>query len=111
MAEDVGVEALEVGQVAGDDLDEVVARSRHQVAGEDVRAGGEAVLEGAERIGAIPRGTHHWADFVTPDELGDLLAGAGMTISEPKGIAWSPTKGLHLSDSLALNYIVTAMQA
>ena len=68
------------------------------------------LVEGAERIGAIPRGTHHWSDFVTPDELGELLADAGMTMGEPKGIAWSPAKGLHLSDSLALNYIVTAVR-
>lgn len=66
------------------------------------------MVEAAERFGAIPRGTHHWADFVTPDELGDLLAGAGLVMGAPKGIAWSPTKGLHLSDSLALDYIVTA---
>jgi 2-polyprenyl-6-hydroxyphenyl methylase/3-demethylubiquinone-9 3-methyltransferase len=69
------------------------------------------LVEGAERLGAIPRGTHHWGDFVTPEELGELLADAGMTMSKPKGIAWSPTKGLHLSDSLALNYIVTAVAA
>jgi 2-polyprenyl-6-hydroxyphenyl methylase/3-demethylubiquinone-9 3-methyltransferase len=69
------------------------------------------LVEGAERIGAIPKGTHHWGDFVTPEELSELLAGAGMTMGEPRGIAWSPTKGLHLSDSLALNYIVTAVRA
>jgi 2-polyprenyl-6-hydroxyphenyl methylase/3-demethylubiquinone-9 3-methyltransferase len=66
------------------------------------------MVEAAERFGAIPRGTHHWSDFITPDELGDLLAEAGLAMGEPKGIAWSPTKGLHLSDSLALDYIVTA---
>jgi 2-polyprenyl-6-hydroxyphenyl methylase/3-demethylubiquinone-9 3-methyltransferase len=32
-------------------------------------------------------------------------------MGEPKGIAWSPTRGLHLSDNLALNYIVTATAA
>jgi 2-polyprenyl-6-hydroxyphenyl methylase / 3-demethylubiquinone-9 3-methyltransferase len=67
------------------------------------------LVEGAERLGAIPRGTHHWSDFVTPDELRELLAEAGLTMGEPKGIAWSPTRGLHLSDNLALNYIVTAV--
>ena len=62
----------------------------------------------AERLGAIPKGTHHWDDFVTPDELQELLGAAGLTMSVPRGIAWSPLKGLHLSDDLALNYIVTA---
>lgn len=69
------------------------------------------LVEGAERLGAIPRGTHHWDDFATPDELADLLGAAGLQMGTPRGIAWSPGKGLHLSDSLALNYIVTAVRA
>ena len=66
------------------------------------------LVEGAERIGMIPRGTHHWDQFVTPDELRVLLASAGLTMGVPQGIAWSLSKGLHLSNDLALNYIVTA---
>jgi 2-polyprenyl-6-hydroxyphenyl methylase/3-demethylubiquinone-9 3-methyltransferase len=66
------------------------------------------LVEGAERLGMVPRGTHHWDDFVTPDELRDLLAEAGLAMGEPQGIAWLPGKGLHLSSDLALNYIVTA---
>lgn len=66
------------------------------------------LVEASERLGAIPRGTHHWDDFVTPEELAALLAEAGLAMGDPRGIAWSPTKGLHLSDNLALDYIVTA---
>ena len=62
----------------------------------------------AEMVGAIPRGTHHWDDFVTPDELRELAMDAGLTMGDPRGIAWSPGKGLHLSSETALNYIVTA---
>lgn len=62
----------------------------------------------AERLGAIPKGTHHWQDFVTPDELHELLGASGLTMDTPRGIAWSPMKGLHLSDDMSLNYIVTA---
>lgn len=65
------------------------------------------MIEAAERLGMVPRGTHHWADFVTPIELHDLLAAEGLVMGNPRGIAWSPVKGLHLSDDLALNYIVT----
>ena len=63
------------------------------------------MVEAAERIGLVPRGTHHWDDFITPDELRELLAAAGLVMGEPQGIAWSPTRGLHLSADLALNYI------
>jgi 2-polyprenyl-6-hydroxyphenyl methylase/3-demethylubiquinone-9 3-methyltransferase len=66
------------------------------------------MVEAAERLGAIPRGTHDWEDFVTPEELRLSLADAGLAMDEPRGISWSPSKGLHLSVSLALNYIVTA---
>jgi len=65
------------------------------------------LVEAAERLGQVPRGTHHWDDFVTPEDLRELLSAAGLTMGQPRGIAWSPTKGLHLSADLALNYIVT----
>ena len=69
------------------------------------------LVEGAERLGMVPRGTHHWDDFVTPDELRDLLNAAGLTMGQPRGIAWSPASGLNLSADMALNYIVTATRA
>ena len=65
------------------------------------------MVEAAERIGMVPRGTHHWEDFVTPEELAELLRPLRLEMGSPQGIAWSPGKGLHLSDDLALNYIVT----
>ena len=68
------------------------------------------LVEGAELLGAIPRGTHHWADFVTPLELSALLADAGLIMSEPQGIAWSVSRGLHLARDVSLNFIVTATQ-
>lgn len=65
----------------------------------------------AEAIGLIPRGTHDWDDFVTPEELGELLESVGLAMDEPKGIAFGLNKGLHLSDDLSLNYIATARRA
>lgn len=62
----------------------------------------------AETLGAVPKGTHHWDDFVTPEELRELLAEAGLAMGEPRGIAFSPLRGMHLSGDLSLNYIVTA---
>lgn len=65
----------------------------------------------AEAVGMVPRGTHHWDDFVTPEELRELLAEAGLAMGEPRGIAFSPMKGLHLSTDLSLNYIVAATRS
>ena len=65
----------------------------------------------AEAVGAIPKGTHHWEDFITPDELGELLAEAGLFMSYPHGISFSPFKGVYLSGDLRLNYLVAARHA
>jgi 2-polyprenyl-6-hydroxyphenyl methylase/3-demethylubiquinone-9 3-methyltransferase len=75
------------------------------------RASRLLLVQGAEALGLIPRGTHHWDDFITPIELHDLLAAEGLTMGNPSGIAMNPMKGLHLSDNLALNYIVTVTRS
>jgi 2-polyprenyl-6-hydroxyphenyl methylase/3-demethylubiquinone-9 3-methyltransferase len=62
----------------------------------------------AEAVGYVPRGTHHWEDFITPEEFEALLTEAGLTVTAKRGIAWRPGKGLHLSDDMALNYILSA---
>lgn len=66
------------------------------------------LVEAAERLGQVPRGTHDWNQFLTPEELTALLADAGLEVIEMQGIAFSPLKGLHLSENKALNYILAA---
>lgn len=61
-----------------------------------------------EGVGAIPNGTHDFEKFVAPDRMKTMLAGAGLECVDIEGIAWSPMRGLHLSDDLRLNYLVTA---
>lgn len=65
----------------------------------------------AEAVGAIPRGTHRWEDFATPEDMADLLRQAGLKMGEPQGIGFSPLRGFELSSDLSLNYIVTAVRA
>jgi 2-polyprenyl-6-hydroxyphenyl methylase/3-demethylubiquinone-9 3-methyltransferase len=62
----------------------------------------------AEAVGYVPKGTHHWEDFITPDEFEALLADAGLIVTAKRGIAWRPGKGLHLADDMSLNYILSA---
>ena len=40
-----------------------------------------------------------------------LLADAGLKCLDFEGIAWSPARGLHLSDDMRLNYLVAAVRA
>jgi 2-polyprenyl-6-hydroxyphenyl methylase/3-demethylubiquinone-9 3-methyltransferase len=64
-----------------------------------------------EGLGAIPKGTHDFDKFVSPDRMKSLLAAAGLKCLDCEGIAWSPTRGLHLSEDMRLNYLVTASRA
>ena len=65
----------------------------------------------AEGFGRIPKGTHHYDEFVTPEEMTAMLAEAGLVVEDVEGIAVSPMRGLHLSEDVRLNYLVVARWA
>jgi 2-polyprenyl-6-hydroxyphenyl methylase/3-demethylubiquinone-9 3-methyltransferase len=65
----------------------------------------------SEGLGYIPRGTHDFDRFIPPDRLNLLLAESGLKRLDLEGMAWSPIRGLHLSDDLRLNYLLTAVHA
>ena len=65
----------------------------------------------AEGFGRIPKGTHDFDKFIDPDAMRGLLAQAGLECIDFEGIAISPTRGLHLSEDLGLNYLVAAKHA
>ncbi len=62
----------------------------------------------AEAVGMVPKGTHNWEDFIGPDELNAMLDDFELAVTDMRGIAYSPAKGLHLSQDMALNYILSA---
>ena len=64
-----------------------------------------------EGLGRIPRGTHDFDKFISPERMKQLLADAGLKCLDVEGIAWSPTRGLHLSDDVRLNYLIAAVEA
>ena len=70
-----------------------------------------AMITIAEGTGRIPRGTHDWSKFLTPDELTALLADAGLRVTDRRGLAFSPTTGFTLSETTALDYFLSAMHA
>jgi 2-polyprenyl-6-hydroxyphenyl methylase/3-demethylubiquinone-9 3-methyltransferase len=61
-----------------------------------------------EGLGRIPKGTHDFDKFIAPEAMKALLSQAGLKCLDMEGIAFSPTRGLHLSDDLRLNYLVAA---
>ncbi len=69
------------------------------------------LVEAAERIGAVPRGTHDWDRFLRPEELSGLIENAGLEVVDRTGLSPSPAKGFKLGGSEALNYLLTARWA
>ncbi len=67
-----------------------------------------ALISIGEGFGQIPRGTHDWGKFLTPDELTALVRAAGLTVMDTRGLSFSPARGFEMSDDLRLNYFITA---
>ncbi len=61
-----------------------------------------------EGLGRIPRGTHDWHRFLTPEELCALLAAAGLEVLDTTGLGYDPMRGFSLTDDKSLDYFVTA---
>jgi len=60
----------------------------------------------------LPRGTHEWSKFITPDELFDLLGRAGLDPVDRKGFVFNPvTWQWRLSDrDLSVNYVTASLR-
>ncbi len=70
-----------------------------------------AMITLGEGLGSIPKGTHDWNMFLTPDELEALALAAGLKVNDKRGIAFNPASGFTLSDSLDLNYLLALTHA
>lgn len=70
------------------------------------------LVEAAERFGAIPRGTHDWNRFLTPDELTDLADAAGLAVRGTSGIGPDLSSGMfRTGGSRMLNYLMLLTRA
>jgi len=57
----------------------------------------------------LPRGTHQWDRFVTPEELGDALKASGLSVVDTRGLTFNPlTREWRLSDDTGVNYFMSA---
>ncbi len=62
-----------------------------------------------EGLGQIPKGTHDWDKFLTPEELTALLGEAGLAVIDTRGISFNFGRGLVLSDDMKLNYLMSVV--
>jgi 2-polyprenyl-6-hydroxyphenyl methylase/3-demethylubiquinone-9 3-methyltransferase len=68
---------------------------------------------GAEHIMRwLPKGTHEWDKFITPDELYALIENAGLTPVDRKGYVFNPFKWSWSISSrdLSVNYVTTSVK-
>ena len=60
----------------------------------------------------LPKGTHEWSKFITPDELYALIAQAGLTPVDRKGFVFNPLSWRwSISDTdLSVNYVTASVK-
>jgi 2-polyprenyl-6-hydroxyphenyl methylase/3-demethylubiquinone-9 3-methyltransferase len=60
----------------------------------------------------LPKGTHDWAKFITPDELFDLIRKAGLDPVDRKGMVFNPIswKWSVSSRDLSCNYVTASIK-
>ena len=60
----------------------------------------------------LPRGTHRWDKFVTPDELEDALAAGGLRVADEAGVIYDIIADRwQLSTDMDVNYMMAAVKA
>lgn len=70
-------------------------------------------IVGAEHIMRwLPKGTHEWSKFITPDELFELITNAGLQPVDRKGFVFNPIAwSWSLSDrDLSVNYVTSSVK-
>ena len=60
----------------------------------------------------LPKGTHQWSKFITPDELYDLIRNAGLEPVDRKGFVFNPISWQwSISDKdLSVNYVTASLK-
>jgi 2-polyprenyl-6-hydroxyphenyl methylase/3-demethylubiquinone-9 3-methyltransferase len=69
-----------------------------------------AAIVGAEYLmRLLPRGTHHYAQFLKPSEVATMLRRFNLELEDIKGLAYNPlTRNASLSPNTAVNYVLAA---
>ncbi|MEP6941215.1 MAG: bifunctional 2-polyprenyl-6-hydroxyphenol methylase/3-demethylubiquinol 3-O-methyltransferase UbiG [Rudaea sp.] len=72
-----------------------------------------AAIVGAEyALNLLPRGTHHYAQFIRPAELATALRASGLTLEDLSGLAYNPlTRRAWITPSTEVNYLACARKA
>lgn len=71
-----------------------------------------AAIVGAEYLaGLLPRGTHHYRQFIRPSELAGWMRAAGLVTEDVRGLLYDPLlRRARLGDNTAVNYLCCAQR-
>ena len=101
-----GVAVLDIG-CGGGILSESMARIGASVTGIDVVEKNIAIVGAEYVLRWLPRGTHHWKDFVTPEELCSMTVANGLQLAHQSGVWVNPvTREFSLCESMQVNYMM-----
>ncbi len=68
-----------------------------------------AVIGAEYVLGWLPKGTHDWKKFLTPDEIKALITRNGLTVTDQTGVVYHPlADDWRKSTDMAINYMVMA---
>lgn len=71
-----------------------------------MRAYATAIVAAEYLLNWLPKGTHQWSSFLTPEELVLILQRASINVKEMAGFVYSPLTGRwSLSDDISVNFI------
>ncbi|KAK7300127.1 hypothetical protein RJT34_10962 [Clitoria ternatea] len=71
-----------------------------------MRAYATAIVAAEYVLRWLPKGTHEWSSFLTPEELVLILQRAGINVEEMAGFVYNPVTGRwSLSDDISVNFI------
>lgn len=70
---------------------------------------GAAILGAEYLMRMLPRGTHHYAQFLKPSELGRLMRHAGLEVDDVSGLGYNPiNRKAWISRFTSVNYLISA---
>ena len=70
---------------------------------------GLAIVGAEYALNLLPRGTHHYAQFIRPSEMANALRASGLVLEDLSGLAYNPlTRRAWIAQSVQVNYLACA---
>ena len=77
----------------------------------NINSFGLAIIGAEYILGWLPKGTHDWKKFITPEELKIIFRSSGLNISEIVGMKYNPIyDNWYISEDTSVNYLGTAIK-